>query len=70
VNDFAKSSKLVLAALLDGNVTQREILDSTGLAERTLRYAISDLKHRGLIREINSVRDVRRKKYFLVRTDA
>jgi len=67
VNDFAlsKSSRLVLGALIAGKVTQGEILEFTKLPERTLRYAISILRKKGLISEINSVRDARFKKYFL-----
>lgn len=67
MDEFAlsKSSKIVLAAFLSGKITQGEILDSTGLAERTVRYAISILKERGLIIEINSMRDARKRKYYL-----
>ena len=67
MNDFAlsKSSRLVLDALIAGKVTQGEILEFTKLSERTLRYSISILKSKGFILEINSIRDVRFKKYFL-----
>ena len=68
MNDFAlsKSSRLVLDALISGKVTRGEILEFTKLSERTLRYAISVLKKMGFVLEINSVRDTRFKKYFLV----
>jgi hypothetical protein len=67
VNDFAlsKSSRLVLDALIAGKVTRGQILEFANISERTLRYAISILKIKGLVLEISSVRDARFKKYFL-----
>jgi hypothetical protein len=43
----------------------QEILNITKLPERTIRYNISILKKQGVIREIVSINDLRKKKFYL-----
>ena len=58
------SSQKVLAALASSNnLTVEQTREKTGLSERTLRFALSKLKERGLVSEVILFSD-RRKKVF------
>jgi len=47
--------------------TRKQLIEETGLPERTLRYNISILKRMGRIRELPDFSDLRRKFFVLVR---
>lgn len=65
--DLPPSAKFVLKILeYEGELTQRDIVEKTFLPSRTVRYALSILLKRGLIKERYDLsRDARRKIYFI-----
>ncbi len=68
--DLPPSAKFVLKILeYEGELTQKDIVDKTFLPPRTVRYALSILLKKGLIRERYDLsRDARRKIYFIPKT--
>ncbi|MCD6357806.1 MAG: NAD(+)/NADH kinase [Thermoproteales archaeon] len=66
--DMPPSAKFVLKMLeLKGPMSAREIAELTLLPERTVRYALSELLRRGLVRRSTSLRDARQVYYELAR---
>ncbi len=62
------SARLVRKVLeYGGTMTFEELLNETGLPERTLRYCLSVLVARGVVRRTNDPNDIRRKLYQLRR---
>lgn len=58
------SAKMVLLTIKEaGPVTQRRIVEKTGLSIRTVKNALKALKGRSLIKEIPNFEDVRVKIY-------
>ena len=62
-----KSFLLVLNFLTNSSesqgVSQQQILRATGLSERAVKYAVKELKIKGLIFEIALIGDMRRRQY-------
>ena len=46
-------------------ISQKEIVAATGLSERTVKYALSILESSGLVVELFSLNDLRKKMYTL-----
>ena len=46
-----------------GGISQKELIATTGLSERSVKYALKALKFSGLIYELAIARDMRRKTY-------
>ncbi len=65
VNEFALS--MIKKALSSSPKSKDELIKITKLPERTLRYNISILKKKGLIKEIPNFSDLRKKLFFLVK---
>ena len=62
--DLPPSAKYVLKMLkVYGPASTKELLSLTGLPERTVRYALSVLLRRGLVRRVTDLRDLRRRVY-------
>ena len=57
--------RLIKLALSDSPKSREQLLRFTKLPERTLRYNLAILKKRGIIGESWSLRDLRRKIFFL-----
>ena len=58
------SAKYVLKMLrIYGQASPKELVELTGLPERTVRYALSVLLKRGLVRRVTDLRDSRRRIY-------
>lgn len=69
-NDFPPSTNRVATALADeGPLTQKELVERTGLASRTVRSAIADLREADLITEKLYLQDLRQRQYVLARSD-
>jgi len=60
---------LIKKALSSSPKTPRELLDITGLPERTLRYHLMILKKHGIVKELPVLGDLRRKIFILARGD-
>ena len=57
-------SKVVAAIHSCGKgISQKEIIAATGLSERAVKYALKELKIKGLISEIALIGDMRRRRY-------
>jgi len=63
VNQFA--SELIKSALLSSPKTRQQLLEITKLPERTLRYNLAILKKQGLVKEISTLSDLRKKIFSL-----
>jgi DNA-binding transcriptional ArsR family regulator len=63
VDQFA--SKLIKSALSSSPKSRQELLEITKLPDRTLRYNLSILKEQGLVKEITSFSDLRKKIFSL-----
>lgn len=62
--DLPPSAKLVAKALeYEGDLTQAQLATSTMLPTRTVRYAVTELESRNLIRSAMSLRDARKRRY-------
>ena len=62
--ELSPPTKLVLKILLlNGWVTQEEIIKETYLAPRTVKYAIRNLREREVLEEKPNLYDLRRKYY-------
>ncbi|MBI2664808.1 winged helix-turn-helix transcriptional regulator [Candidatus Woesearchaeota archaeon] len=61
----SKSSELVLKAFNSCNseLTQKEIVDKTGLSTRSIKSVLKKLVANGLVGELILISDMRRKKY-------
>lgn len=61
------SVKTVLNVLIDNpNISQRTIQLLTELSNRSIRYALEELKFKKFIREIVDLTDSRKKKYEVI----
>ena len=62
--DLPPSAKYVLKMLrIYGQASPKELVELTGLPERTVRYALSILLKKGLVKRITDLRDSRRRIY-------
>ncbi|MFQ5837681.1 MAG: hypothetical protein ACE5HJ_02730 [Thermoplasmata archaeon] len=61
-----RSALAVARTLKDGPLTREQVKSRTGLPDRTLRFAIARLRRVGIVDERRSLRDARRKLFFLV----
>ncbi len=61
---LSKASVRVLTAIKDNAATQSEILSATRLSIRAVKYAVAELKEKGLVSERINFRDTRKKLYF------
>ncbi|MAE75212.1 MAG: hypothetical protein CL675_14050 [Bdellovibrionaceae bacterium] len=59
--------KVLFALASNPNISQRIIQTLTGLSNRSVRYALEELKSRGIVSEFNDLRDIRKKKYRLIK---
>ena len=60
------SAKYIFKLLLtEGEMTQKELIESTGLPNRTVRNALSILKEKGVINQRPHLRDARQSIYFV-----
>ena len=61
---FAKASKLILNVLdSHGKLSQKQIAECSGIPERTVRYNLSRLLEKGLVREQLVWADLRQKRF-------
>ncbi len=62
-----KSVSKVVAVMQNSSegVSQKEIIAATGLSERSVKYALQELKRLKLVLEISVVSDMRRRLYCL-----
>ncbi|RLG80987.1 MAG: N-acetylmuramoyl-L-alanine amidase [Thermoprotei archaeon] len=68
VSNVPPSAKFVYKMLeIHGEASIRELVELTGLPERTVRYALSTLIEKGLVEKVISIRDARRRIYRLTR---
>lgn len=66
LTNLTNSSKLILKVVVsNGRTTQKDLLENTALAPRTIRYALSRLKELGLLKEAVSLDDTRKRIYWL-----
>jgi len=63
VDDFGKSCRRIMDALSSSASTQQDIVNATGLSERTVKYSLKALIDRKIISERFSFCDMRRKTY-------
>lgn len=63
MNQFA--SKLIKSALSSSPKTRQQLLEITKLPERTLRHNLAILKKQGLVKEISTLSDLRKKIFSL-----
>ena len=63
MNQFA--STLIKSALLSSPKSRQQLLEITKLPERTLRYHLAILKRQGLVKEILTFSDLRKKIFLL-----
>lgn len=64
LGDFPPSAKLVYMTLqYEGPLTQKELVEHTELASRTVRNALSTLKEAGFVREELYHEDLRQRHY-------
>lgn len=64
LSDFPPSTEQVAETLAaDGPLTQKELVERTGLASRTVRSAIADLRQAELIVEKLYLPDLRQRQY-------
>ncbi len=62
--DLPPSAKYVLKMLrIYGQASPKELVELTGLPERTVRYALSILLKKGLVKRVTDLRDSRRRIY-------
>lgn len=60
------SAKYIFKLLLtEGEMTQKELIESTGLPNRTVRNALSILKEKGVVNQRPHLRDARQSIYFV-----
>jgi len=62
VDDFALT---VIEDTLSSPKTKQELIDILGISERTLRYKLSILKRRGIVKERAIFADLRKKIFYL-----
>lgn len=66
VRELPPSAKLVFKVLeMEGELTQKEIVDQTRMPSRTVRYALTELEHRGVVDKRFSFVDARQRLYSL-----
>jgi len=64
VNAFAKASELILTVLdSHGKLSQKQIVERSGVPERTVRYNLKLLLEKGLVRERLFWQDLRQKEF-------
>jgi NAD+ kinase len=64
IQDIPPSAKFVLKMLkIYGESSVKELAERTGLSERTVRYALSVLMRKGLVRRLVNLRDTRQRLY-------
>ncbi|MEM2794768.1 MAG: helix-turn-helix domain-containing protein, partial [Thermofilaceae archaeon] len=62
--EMPPSAKFVLKILeIKGPMSVKELADETMLPERTVRYALSELLRRGLVRKVVTLRNARQTFY-------
>jgi len=68
VDNFGISGQKILQVLISSAaLNQKQIADSTGLSERTIKYALKRLVSEKIVTEKSDISDMRRKIYFLRR---
>ena len=66
VRELPPSAKLVFRVLeAEGDMTQQQVIEATGLPGRTVRYAVSELEESGAITKRPSLFDARQRVYSL-----
>ena len=66
LGDFPPSAKLVYMTLqYEGPLTQKEVVEQTELASRTVRNALSSLQEAGFVREELYHQDLRQRQYLV-----
>ena len=66
LNEFPPSTEQVAEILQsEGSLTQKELVERTDLASRTVRSAIADLREAGMVREELYLPDLRQRRYVL-----
>lgn len=69
LEDLPPSAKLILKTLqYEGNLTQQEIIEETGLTARTVRYATNQLEEEGVVTSRVNFNDARQNVYSVVAT--
>lgn len=67
LNDYPPSTERVAELLAaEGPLTQKQLVERTGLASRTVRSAIADLRQAELISERFYLPDLRQRQYVFV----
>ena len=70
LGNFPPSVKLVYLTLTyEGPLTQKELVEQTELASRTVRSALSDLVDAGFVSEELYLQDLRQRKYVALETE-
>jgi DNA-binding MarR family transcriptional regulator len=70
LEDLPPSAKLVAKTLeYEGDCTQAALAESTRLAPRTIRYALTQLEEHGIVSSRISFRDARQRIYTLTSSD-
>ncbi len=63
------SAKFILKILeIYGEATTKEIVEKTGLPERTIRYALATLVEKGLVKKVVNLRDTRQRIYKILKS--
>ena len=66
LEDLPPSAKLVAKTIeYEGEMTQSALADSTRLPDRTIRYALNELKNSGLVKSEILITDARKRRYSL-----
>ncbi|MBN2042285.1 MAG: winged helix-turn-helix transcriptional regulator [Candidatus Aenigmarchaeota archaeon] len=60
-----KSGRRIMEVLEDSEYPLSELRERTGMSERTLRFAMNELKEKGMVVEGFDFRDMRRKTFRL-----
>ncbi|BFH73775.1 helix-turn-helix domain-containing protein [Sulfurisphaera javensis] len=64
MRELSPSARLVLEIISERKIVKfKDLKEITGLSTRTLRYAIKDLKDKGLIKVLPCLEDAREKLY-------
>lgn len=70
LTDLAPSAKLVYKVLeIEGELTQKEIVEETRMAPRTVRYALKQLESIGVVEENIHLPDARQSLYRVTESD-
>ena len=71
LNDLPPSAHKVAQALeRDGPLTQKELVERTDLASRTVRSAVADLIEVGIVNEELYLQDLRQRQYVIAKRPA